>query len=119
MPIPLLITFRDMAHSTALETRILEKVAKLETVCADLANCEVTIEIPHRHKHQGHGFNVRIDAKLPGREVVADASHDDDVYIAVRDAFNAARRQLEEIMRIRRGQVKKHETSKQTPKEEP
>jgi cold shock CspA family protein len=52
---------------------------------------------------------VKVDLRVPGREIVASADHGEDVYVALRDAFDAAKRQLEETVRVRRGDVKAHD----------
>ena len=64
--------------------------------------------MPHKHHHQGKQFNVRIDIGVPGSEIVVTKDASEDVYIAVRDAFDAAKRQLEDYARKTRGEVKKH-----------
>ena len=51
---------------------------------------------------------MRVDLTLPGQEVAVTRVHDEDVYVALRDAFDAARRKVEEVVRIRRGEVKQH-----------
>jgi len=68
----------------------------------------VVVEQPQKHKHQGKLFNVRISVFVPGKELVATHKSDQDVYIAIRDAFNAMGRQLEELGRKRNGRVKTH-----------
>ena len=108
MQTDLQITVRDMEHSPALEERIREKVQKLEQVYPRIMGCRVVLEAPHRHKHQGKQFIVRLDVTVPGKVVVVSHDHHEDAYVALRDAFNAARRQLEEHARIQRGDVKKH-----------
>jgi ribosomal subunit interface protein len=109
MQASLQITVRHMPSSEALEARIRDQAAKLEEFHPHLVSCRVTVEEVDRHKHQGRQFRVRIDAKVPGREIVADRDHHEDVYVALRDAFAAVARQLEEDARVRRGDVKKHE----------
>jgi ribosome-associated translation inhibitor RaiA len=42
---------------------------------------------------------VRIDLKVPGKEIVVNRDHDEDIYVALRDAFDVARRQLEDHAR--------------------
>lgn len=54
---------------------------------------------------------VRIDLKVPGGEIAVDHQHDDDVAVAVREAFAAARRRLEDAIRLRRGEVKLHHSA--------
>ncbi len=109
MQIPLQITIRDVDHSEALETRIRDKVAKLEEFSKHIISCRVVVEVPHKHHHQGKQFNVRIDIGVPGSEIVVNRDHAEDVYVALRDTFDAAKRQLEDYARKIRGDIKAHE----------
>jgi ribosomal subunit interface protein len=110
MQIPLQITFRHLPHSDALETRISEKAAKLEQFFPHITSCRVVVEEQRLHQHQGKLFNVRIDLHIPGRELVVNMERNEDAFVAVRDAFRDARRQLEEAARLMRGEVKAHST---------
>jgi ribosomal subunit interface protein len=109
MQTELQITVRDMEHSAALDERIRDKVRKLEQVYPRIQSCRVVLEAPHRHKHQGKLFSVRLDVTVPGKEIVANHEQHEDMYVALRDAFNAARRQLEAYGSIQRGDVKNHD----------
>jgi len=106
MQIPMQITIRDIDHSEALETHIRQKAEKLEEFFKHIMSCRVVVEMPHKHHHQGKQFNVRIDIGVPGNEIVVNRDHSEDVYIALRDAFDAAKRQLEDYARKVRGEVK-------------
>ena len=112
MQIPLQITIRDMETSEALETHIRDKAQKLDEFFTNIMSCRVVVEMPHKHHHQGKHFNVRIDIGVPGNEIVVNRDHSEDVYIALRDAFNAAKRQLEDYARKIRGDVKNHEAKR-------
>jgi ribosomal subunit interface protein len=111
---PIQITFRGIEPSEAVERRILAKAADLERFCSEIVSCHVTVETEHHKHHKGNLYEVRIDLRVPGKEIVAgrdrrqDHAHE-DVYVAVRDAFDAAVRQLEDYVRLRRGYVKRHE----------
>src|SRR5688500_15690649 len=116
MQIPVDITFKELERSDALETRIREWVGKLERVYDRIVRCEVMVETPHRHHRQGRQFHVRVRLTVPGGEIVA--SHDpgpdethEDAYVAIRDAFTAARRQLEDHARktLKRGEKRPQE----------
>ncbi len=114
MEIPLQITFRDFGHSDAVESRIREHVAKLEQLHDRMTSCRVMVEAHHRRHHKGRIFHVRIDITTPGREIVVNRDQHDkhaheDVYVALRDAFSAAQRQLRDHVRERRGRTKFHE----------
>jgi len=114
MQIPLEVTFKNLAPSDAIEARVRDKAANLERFADLIMRCHVTIEEPHKHHHQGNLFQVRIDLTLPGGEIVASHHSDEhhaheDVYVAIRDAFDHARRQLEDYVRKQRGKVKAHE----------
>jgi len=114
MRIPLKITWRQMDPSSFAEAEIRERAGKLEQFYDDITRCEVTVEMPHKHRHQGNLFSVRIDVTVPGKEIVVQRSPDEhqaheDPYVAIRDAFDAMRRQLEDYSRIQRGKVKTHD----------
>lgn len=112
MKVPMQIIIRNLAHSEALEARVRDSVSKLEGIHPNIVSCRVTVEESHRHQHQGRQFQVRIDARVPGKEFVASHDHDEDVYIALRDAVLAMRRQLEDAARVSRGEIKSHSQPK-------
>lgn len=109
MQLPLQITARNMSLSEAAEQAIREKAAKLDQFHDKITSCRVVVECPHRHKHQGILYNVRIDLTVPGAELVVKREPHEDLYVTIRDAFDAARRQLKEHTRRQRGDVKIHE----------
>jgi ribosomal subunit interface protein len=110
MQIPLQISIRGMPHSAALDAEIRERAARLDHFDTRITSCRVVVEELARHHRQGREFAVRVEIRAPGREeIVASRNHDEDVYIALRDAFDAAVRQLEDEVRKRRGDVKAHE----------
>jgi ribosome-associated translation inhibitor RaiA len=115
MQIPLQITFRHMEPSPALEARIRQEAGKLDKFYEKVMSCRVVVEAPHRHHHKGNLYQIRIDLKTPGKEIVVTrAQHDnhahEDVYVVVRDAFNSVQRQVEDFARHQRREVKHHET---------
>lgn len=118
MQIPLQITIRDVEHSAALETHIREKAKKLDEFFDHIMSCRVVVEVPHKHHHQGKQFNVRIDIGVAGGEIAVNREQAEDVYVALRDAFDAAKRQLEDYARKLRGDVKKHEPKRASASEE-
>lgn len=138
MKLPLQITFRHMPPSPAIEENIRDKAAKLDELHDGIMGCRVAVEAPHRHHHKGKAYVVRIDLTVPGGELVinrepkrlvpkkANGDHEldkdfaeshepskhaahEDIYVAIRDAFNAAGRKLQDHARRRRGEVKVHE----------
>ena len=114
MEIPLQSHFHNMDPSPAVEADVRERALKLERFSDRIISCRVTVEAPHKHHRQGKVFHVVVDIRIPGGELVAsrDSGEDhahEDVYVAIRDAFKAARRQLEDRVRVRRGKVKLHE----------
>jgi ribosome-associated translation inhibitor RaiA len=113
MQIPLEIVVRNMEPSAALEARIRSLAARLEKFSPHIIHCHVVVEAPHRHQQQGRLFDIALRITVPGDEIAiqhvgpTDHAHE-DVYVAVRDAFNAARRKLQDYERRRRQQVKFH-----------
>lgn len=102
------IVVRDMPNSPALEDHIRKKAQKLTHFYDRINSCRIVIEVPQKHKRQGKLFSVRIDITVPGRELVVNRKLDEDVYVAIRDAFSALLRQLDSYACKRRGQVKTH-----------
>lgn len=113
MQLPLQVTYRHMDPSPALDARIRELAKRLEKFSPQIMHCRITVEAPHQHHRQGNLFDIRIDLTVPGREIAVhrgsahDHSHE-DAYVALRDAFRAARRKLQDYERERYQQVKSH-----------
>jgi ribosomal subunit interface protein len=119
MLLPLQITFRHMDPSPAVEARVRELAARLDRFYAAITRCRVVISTPPAHSHKGGPFSVRIDVTLPRGEVFAHSDHANtgahtDVYVALRDAFDDLRRQLEDYGSRQQGDVKHHEPSMQS-----
>lgn len=113
MRIPLQITFRGIDASDALKADIEARARELETYCGDITSCRIMVETPHRRHRTGALYHVRIDITVPGEELIVDRSPDQhvehkDVHVALRDAFQAARRELQDYVRLRRREVKTH-----------
>ncbi len=98
------IAFRGMDPSPAVEARIREKIAWLRQYYSRITSVRVVVEAPHRHHHKGRIYHVKIEVGLPGRrdivvgrEPESDHAHE-DVYVSIRDAFDAARRRLQDVV---------------------
>lgn len=114
MQLPLQITFRDMDPSDAVEAMIRKDAEKLDKLCDQIMHCHVVVEEHHKHHHKGNLYHVSIDLTVPDNELVASREPDqhhahEDVYVALRDAFNAIARQLEKYVERRGRDVKTHE----------
>jgi len=109
MKFPLLITSRGITLTTAIESTIREKAEKLETFSDRIISCQVTVYSPPRHHHKVNYFNIIINIKVPNTEIVVKKEPREDLYLCIRDAFNAATRQLKTYTRKQRGNVKLHE----------
>ena len=117
MESPVEVVYQGMSAVPGLEARIHKEVDKLERYHGRITACRVVIQTPHRHKRKGKQFEVRIHLTLPGARDVAvghgatkNRAHEDP-YVALREAFDAARRQLKDDVRRQRGNVKTHEVS--------
>jgi hypothetical protein len=122
--IPAQITFRGLAHSDALEAEIRQHAAGLEQFFPGIVRCRVLVEVPHRHQQGGRHVHVRIEITVPRTEPIV-VSHEPSLHgglkdveatahhketevervhrhasVSVRDAFDAARRRLEDLARV-------------------
>jgi cold shock CspA family protein/ribosome-associated translation inhibitor RaiA len=134
MKLPMTVTFRGMSSSEWIEADIRKRAAKLDTYCRDIMSCHVVVEIPHRHHEAGNRFAVRIDLTVPDEEIAVTrgsnlhaATKDldeqewvkqfdvegmrKDLRLVVKEAFDVARRRLQDHARRHRLDVKRHEAS--------
>lgn len=131
--IPTQVTFRGLARDEAHEKDVRERVSWLEQFYSDIVRCRVLVEVPHRHRQDGRHFHVRIEVTVPGgppivvnhepslhgrlKDIGDDTHHKEDdiesvhryASVAIHEAFDAARRRLEDFAREQRGTVKAHE----------
>jgi ribosome-associated translation inhibitor RaiA len=108
---PLEIHFLEMPRSLseAVEAKIRERADHLSRFSGEILKCQIWIESPHGHHRKGRLYGVRIRLTVPGEEIAIETQPtEDDVYVSIRDAFDAARRKLEDYARRRRGKVKAH-----------
>ncbi len=100
MSVPLRITFRNLPHSDAIEARIREKAQKLDRYSEFVTDAHVVVDAPHRHQHKGRIYTVSLELHVGGKEFVVNRDSGknhghEDVYVAMRDSFEAAIRQLD------------------------
>jgi cold shock CspA family protein/ribosome-associated translation inhibitor RaiA len=123
------VTFRGIGVSEALEADIRARIAKLERYYPSITGCRVLVELGERHHESGNRFHVRIDLTVPGENILV--THDADLHaaardieaakltkegevnperkhahVAVREAFDIARRRLQDYARRQRRAVK-------------
>jgi len=114
MPTEVQISFRGMETSPSAEAQVRHRAEELDQFSDRLGTCRVTLEASHRRHRQGMTYNVRVDLAVPGGKVVVnrdpgeDHAHE-DLHVAIRDAFDATRRRLQDHMRRLDGQMKQHE----------
>ena len=113
MPIPVRITLRGLPPSESIDSVVRHRAARLERFHHRIESCHVIIGAPSRHRRKGGTYRVTIKLAVPGGEVTASRESGEnhaheDVYVAVRDTFAAVVRQLEDHIRLQRGDVKAH-----------
>lgn len=99
---PLQVSLHGVKPSDALISRIREKAQKLERFYDRITGCRVALSLDGRHQHQGRQFSVHVGVKVPGGAIEVTREHDQNIHVALRDAFDAARRQLEDYAREQR-----------------
>ncbi len=109
MKLPLQVTFRNIPSSAAIEANINEKAAKLDRFYDRIMSCRVVVDSIQRRQRQGKLYGVRIDITVPRKELAVTREENEDVYVAIRDAFDSACRRLEEHARRERHDVKIHQ----------
>lgn len=112
------VTFRHVDASPALDAAIRARAQWLTTFHPGLATCRVLVDVPHHDRAHGRTALVRIELSLPGGDVTVTHDPQDPLPLeqVVHDAFDVARRQLEDAARRQRGDVKTPATSAATPR---
>lgn len=114
---PLQISFHNMEHSDALETRVREAFAKLERYYDGIISARIVVDSPHKQPHKG-SLGISISIGVPGKDIFVKREqrlHETDQHASwvINEAFDVAQRQLEDYARLRRHDVKVHETARQ------
>jgi len=103
MRTPLEISFHGLEKSDAVEARIRDKFTRLQQHFARITHARVVVETPRKHSPTAKVFHVKIEIGLPGQKPLIISSEPEvdqartDVSLAIRDAFAAARRRLDDI----------------------
>lgn len=103
---PIQITERGITLRAETKAKIEKRAAGLERYDPRMTSCHVICEAPHRSQRRGRHYSVRIEAGVPGKILNVARQHDSDISVAIRDAFDAARREIEDAVREREGRVK-------------
>ena len=111
------IIFNKVEPSDALMGRAQQLLGKLLTLFPAIMRGTMTVEGRHHHHHQGNLYHVTLRFHLPGGDVVV--SHDperdhahEDLYVAMRDACEAARKQLAQVIGRKQGRGGRHDRSR-------
>jgi len=115
MNTPLQISFHNLPHSGVIERAIQEAASRLEGIHDRIMSCRVIVDQPHRHHKEGNPFQIRIDLKMPGAELVVKRQPPEslaygDLSTVIQEAFDEMEHQIEEFVNRRRGFVKTHES---------
>lgn len=120
MDTPLEISFKGLDKSTAIEAKIAERAARLEKHFDRMTHCRVVVAAPHKHSHKGKTYEIKIDIGIPGAAPLI-VTHEapvgqaqEDLKIALRDAFDAADRRLDELVDKKNG-ASRAERSRRRP----
>lgn len=104
------ITFRDIPRSEAIEQNIQKHIDQLESIFDKIVACHVVVEQSQKKQHQGKIYTIKVLLDVPRKQIVSNHNHNEDIYIAIRDAFKDSTRMLKEYCRTMHGEVKAHAT---------
>jgi ribosomal subunit interface protein len=86
---------------------------KLTRYCDEIHSLKVTLETPHNNHHKGKVYHVGVEAMVPNHDIVVthdqhDKHSHEDIYVAIRDAFNAVERRLKSVYGKQRRRMTKN-----------
>ena len=117
MKIPLDITVLGMEPSESVDAKVRQRALGLERYSRRILRCEVWVKAEHGHHRKGPFYGVRVRVTVPNQEILVESQPpQQDVYVAIREAFDAARRNLEDAERGRPGQTRGHENGRRNPR---
>lgn len=104
------VVFRNIEHSDAVESAVYKRLEKLERYCDEIQSLKVTLETPHNNHYKGKVYHVGVEALVPNHDIVVthdqhDKHSHEDIYVAIRDAFNAVERRLKSVYGKRRSRM--------------
>lgn len=96
------VVFHNIDQSDAIMEAINKKISKLERYCDEILAGRVVLDSPHNNHHKGKVYSVGLEIRTPTKEIIVNQDQHDnhaheDLYVAIRDAFNAAERQLKSV----------------------
>ncbi len=114
MQVPAEITFKNYEPSELVRAEIAKQTGKLEKFSNRLTSCRVILQAPQTRHRKGEPFKLNLEVAMPQhKDIIVTRSHGDvseheHVLVAIRDAFDAAGRQIEDAMRDLRDETKVH-----------
>ena len=108
------VSFHHTEPLPDVENLIRNRVAQLNRYCDHITSCRVVVDVPHKHHHSGNLQQIRLDITVPDKELAITREAGEqvackDLKVAVKEAFDAADRLLEDYVRQRRHDVKHHD----------
>ena len=96
------VVYHNIDQSEAISEAVQKRIGKLKRYCDHIINGRVVLDSPHNNHYKGKVYSVTLEIHTPELEVrVNQDQHDnhahEDLYVAIRDAFNVAERQLKSI----------------------
>jgi len=96
------VVFHNIDQTSAINDAVQKRINKLERYCGQIIAGRVVLDSPHNNHHKGKVYFVGLEIHTPSKEVrVNQEQHDnhahEDLYVAIRDAFNVAERQLKSV----------------------
>ncbi|MBT5484395.1 MAG: ribosome-associated translation inhibitor RaiA [Gammaproteobacteria bacterium] len=105
------VVFRGIDHSQAVEEAVQKRAEKLARFSDQIQSLRVTVESPHNNHHKGKVYHVGVEAFIPNHDIVVNHDQHDnhaheDIYVAIRDTFDAVERQIKDINAKERRQTR-------------
>lgn len=96
------IVFHNIEQTDAITEAVQKRIHKLQRFCDQILTGRVVLDSPHNNHHKGKVYSVSLEIHASSMEVrVNQDQHDnhahEDLYVAIRDAFNVAERQLRSV----------------------
>ena len=105
MQVPLDITFENSEPSEAIRSEVEKQAKRLEKFHDRITSCNVAVIAPQTRHRKGDLFKIDIRIAMPEHKDIlvtkthGDAPEHEHIAVAIKDAFGAAQRQIEDTVR--------------------
>lgn len=105
VPLPLEVQTNGVIVTPDANAYLHGRIERLRRFYPRIISCRVVLDAPEGHHRQGGPYRVGIQVEVPGADANVTRRQDTNLHVAIRGAFDAAQRVLQDHIRKQRGEI--------------